>query len=257
MRLDGLAVERDDHWIEFTEIEPEDAGIGSVHEPQPDPLIRPRNQWCRRLSVDSDRVADPACHHRVVPTAEPSTYLPLVIEPPVVEHPDEVAIDLRRICLFDNERSVEAATDLLEAALMGMVPESARILRRKGISEPFAGLHGGLGEVGNAIHRVGNTNAVPMDGCFLIQSVFQQDLEGLSLPKPESRTRYRAIVTPHRYLRGFADEWRAGRSGFEDAAAGGCAGTHRRSTSGSQNGGQSAANGQSTGTGEDRAARQS
>ena len=44
---------------------------------------------------------------------------------------------------------------------------------------------------------------------------------------------------------------------FEDAATGGCAGTHRSSTSGSQNGGQSAANGQSTGTGEDRAARQS
>jgi hypothetical protein len=96
-----------------------------------------------------------------------------------------------------------------------------------------------------------------MDGCLLIQSVFQQDLEGLSLPNPESRTRYRAIVTPHRYLKGFVDKWRAGRSGLEDAATGGCAGTHRSSTSGSQNGGQSTANGQSTGTGEDRAARQS
>ena len=46
---------------------------------------------------------------------------------------------------------------------MGVVPVGARIRKTKLVEEILAGLNGSLGDSGHTIHRVGQTDAMPMN----------------------------------------------------------------------------------------------
>src|SRR3546814_1836784 len=121
VRGDRLAVEGDDDRLVALEVEPEDAGIRGINEPQADALAGLHPEALRHMAVDGDRVADPAVVAQVMAVAEILTYLGRAGEAPVVEHPGEVPVDAGRFRLLDDERPIEAAADLLEAALVGVV----------------------------------------------------------------------------------------------------------------------------------------
>ena len=78
-------------------------------------------------AVDRDGVADPAVVARVMQVAEVVADLGVRQQTPVVEHPGHVAVDLDRLALLDDQRPVEAAADLLEAALVRVVPVGAGV----------------------------------------------------------------------------------------------------------------------------------
>ena len=57
---DGLTVERDHHRPVVLELEREDARVGGVDQPQPQPLARAHREGLEDAAIDRDRVADPA-----------------------------------------------------------------------------------------------------------------------------------------------------------------------------------------------------
>jgi hypothetical protein len=78
------------------------------------------------LAVDGDGVADPACHGGFHGIAEFATDAGVGQQPPVAENPQHVPIDVDWLPVLDHERPVEAASDLLVAALVRMVPIGPR-----------------------------------------------------------------------------------------------------------------------------------
>src|SRR3546814_16112115 len=93
VRGDRLAVEGDDDRLVALEVEPEDAGIRGINEPQADALAGLHPEALRHMAVDGDRVADPAVVAQVMAVAEIPTYLGRAGEAPVVEHPGSVPVD--------------------------------------------------------------------------------------------------------------------------------------------------------------------
>src|SRR3546814_9487410 len=66
----------------------------------------------------------------------------------------------------------------------------------------------------DAVHRVGDAHAVPVDRGFFVQAVFHGNLQPLALPHPDLWARHGAVVGPDRCLRVLAsDQRRATRSG--------------------------------------------
>ena len=115
---------------------------------------------------------------------------------PVVEHPGHVAIDLDRLPLLDDQRPVEAAADLLETALMRVVPVGAGVGDVELVDEGLARRDRPLGQMRHAVHRVRHAQAVPMDGRLLRELVLDRDAETLALSYPDLRARNRTVVGP-------------------------------------------------------------
>ncbi len=84
---------------------------------------------------------------------------------------------------------------------MRVVPEGAGVRRREGVLEALARLDRLLREVRHAIHRVWQTNAVPVNCRVLCESVLDGRSEGCPLPDTQDRTRLSAVVGPHLGLR--------------------------------------------------------
>ena len=98
--------------------------------------------------------------------------------------------------LGDDQRAVEPAADLDKASLVGVVPESTRIGARKLVSECFAGRDRLLREMRNAVHGVGQPDAMPVDRRFHVQRVLDLDAQALALAVAKLRTRHGAVVVP-------------------------------------------------------------
>ena len=132
---------------------------------------------------------------------------------PVVEHPGDVAVDLDRLPLLDDQRAVEAAPDLLEAALVRVVPVGAGVGDVELVDEGLARCDRRLGQMRHAVHGVRHAQAVPVDGGLLGEPVLDGDLDALALAQPDLRARDHAVVGPDRGLGiGRADEVRAPRT---------------------------------------------
>ena len=154
VRLDGLTVERDHHRPVVLELEREDPRVGGVDQPQPQPLAGAHREGLQDAAVDRDGVADPAVVARIHEVAEVVADLGVRQQAPVVEHPGHVAVDLDRLPLLDDQRPVQAAPDLLEAALMRVVPVGAGVGDVELVDEGLAGRDRLLRQMRHAVHGV-------------------------------------------------------------------------------------------------------
>ena len=77
--------------------------------------------------------------------------------------PHHILINIGRNFLVNHDCSVKPTTHLLIGRDMGVVPVGARIRKTKLVEEILAGLNGSLGDSGHTIHRVGQTDAMPMN----------------------------------------------------------------------------------------------
>ena len=216
VRLDRLAVERNYRRPMVLELEPEDPRIGGVDQTQAHALAGAHREGLQDAAVDRDRVADPAIVAAVHEVAEIVADLSVRQQAPVVEHPGHVAVDLDRLPLLDDQRAVEAAADLLEAALVRVVPVGAGVGHVELVDEGLAGCDRLLGQMRHAVHGVRHAQAVPVDGRLLGELVLDRDAETLALTDPDLRARNRAVVGPDGGLgvRG-ADEVRSPGTGNE------------------------------------------
>src|SRR3546814_9174145 len=89
----------------------------------------------------------------------------IIEQAPVAENPDDLAVHTDRLALFDDQRTVQAAADLLEAALVRVVPICASIRQVEGIGEGLARSDRLLRQVRDAVHGIRQSDAVPVHGC--------------------------------------------------------------------------------------------
>ncbi len=114
------------------------------------------------------------------------------------EHQHDIRVDLDRLGLVDDQRAMEAAIDL--AGGMGVVPEGARIGRAEHVVEARAGRDRRLGEVRDAVHGIGQPDAVPVDAGRLGKLVHEPDAELLAALEPQRRARCGTAIAPARRL---------------------------------------------------------
>lgn len=81
--------------------------------------------------------------------------------------------------------------------MVGVVPVGACIRRDKVVEEGLSRLDRLLGEVGNAVHRVWQADAVPVDGRLLVELVFDSDPQTIALPHSELPPGHSAAVSEH------------------------------------------------------------
>ncbi len=187
MRRDRLPVEGDDERAMVLEFEPEDACRCSVDQTQPNPLAGPNPEPIGYAAIDRDRVADSARHadfHRVVEATRDGG---VVLQAKVAEHPDDIAIDRQGLGLIDDQRAHQAPPDLLGAVRMRVVPVGAGIRHGELIDEALLRLDRWLGHVGRTVHRVRNTQAMPVDRGVLSQPVLDTDPQRVALAQPDLR----------------------------------------------------------------------
>ena len=122
----------------------------------------------------------------------------VVGQSPVVQHPGNFAVDTRGIGLLDDKGTVETAPDLLEAALMWVIPEGAGIDCIEFIDELVARGDRHLCKVRHPVHCVRKPDTMPMHGGFLCKVVGNLDLQAFALPDADLRARYFAVVAPGR-----------------------------------------------------------
>ena len=122
----------------------------------------------------------------------------VVHQPPVVDHQHQVAVDLRRLALVDDQHAVEPARQLLRGAEMGVVPERAGIGRREVVVEALARLDRLLRQIRHAVHGIGQPQPVPMHHRRLVEIVDQPDFQFFALLDPQRRARAHAVIAPDR-----------------------------------------------------------
>jgi hypothetical protein len=198
MGRDRLSVESDHDRLEAGEIEAEDAGIGSIDQTQPDPFARADHNALRHQGIDGDRVADAAVVHQVMPVVEIVADRSGFCQPPVVQHPGQFAVDANGLGLLDDQRTVETAPHLHRAVLVRVIPEGAGIDGVELVGEGLTGSNRRLRQMRHAIHGVGRAHAVPVDGCFLINTVVDHDAHTIALTDADFRAGHRIVVGPDR-----------------------------------------------------------
>jgi hypothetical protein len=154
MRLDRLAIERHDRRPMVLELQPEDPRIGSIDQTEAQSLAGAHREALQDAPVDRDRVADPAIVAAVHEAAEVVADLGVWQQTPVVQHPRDVPVDLDRLALLDDQRPIQAAPDLLEAALVRVVPVSPGVGDVELVDEGLARRDRTLGQVRHAVHGV-------------------------------------------------------------------------------------------------------
>src|ERR1700730_485313 len=112
-----------------------------------------------------------ARHARFHPVAEAGCNPSIVVEPPVLDHPQQVAIDPERLAFLDNQCTGKPTSKLLQRVGVWVIPEGASIGRRELVVKALAGADGWLGDPWHAVHRVRQADAVPVDGRSLVEIV--------------------------------------------------------------------------------------
>ena len=85
-----------------------------------------------------------------------------VIQTPVIRDHNEILLDIHRHIFVYDQRAVQTACNLFPGEIMRVIPECTCIRDRKAILKRFTGLDGFLCQMGDAIHSIVNTNAMPM-----------------------------------------------------------------------------------------------
>ncbi|MCY1358258.1 hypothetical protein D9M69_447870 [compost metagenome] len=103
-----------------------------------------------------------------------------------------------RLALLDHQRADQAATELVGAGDMRVVPEAAGILGLEAVVEILAGQHRQLRDVGHAIHLQRQADAVPVDGGRLVELVDEAHPQPVALPATQLDARRLAAIAPGR-----------------------------------------------------------
>jgi hypothetical protein len=149
---------------------------------------------------------------------------------------------------LDDQRPVQAAPDLLEAALMRVVPVGTGIGDGELVDEGRAGRDRLLGQMRHAIHGIRHAQAVPMHRGLFREPVVDRDTQALALAHADRRARHPVVVRPYRGLRmGAADQMSAPGAGHQ-AMGGGFGATGPGRQAGGQ--GDRAARGQKRASGQ-------
>ena len=80
----------------------------------------PHGHGVGHLAVDGDRIADPAGHRRFHAIAEARRDLRLPAQPPILDHPDQLPVNLRRLGFLDDQCVGEAAAHLHQTVSVRM-----------------------------------------------------------------------------------------------------------------------------------------
>ena len=112
-----------------------------------------------------------ACIHEI---AETIADLGVGLETPVVENPDDLAVDWRRLTLLDDERAIKAAANLLEAALVRVIPVGPGIRHVELVNEAVAGSDRRLRQMWHPVHRIRHAQPVPVDCGRLCELVLDE-----------------------------------------------------------------------------------
>jgi len=152
--------------------------------------------------------------HQVVRRIEAIEDLVGLVEQPVVQHPHDVARVGRGRCVLDDQHAVEAALDLLAGTDVRVEPERARVLGRELVGEAAAGLDRRLRDVRDAVHRVRQAHAVPVDRRRLGQVVREANAQRLPQPDAQFGSGDAAVVGPDAQLAA-VDQGELGRAGVD------------------------------------------
>src|SRR5260221_1886525 len=216
MGFDRLPIKRNHERPMALELEPEDPRRRGIDETKTQPLATAHGEAIGHATVDRDGIPDPPRHahfHRAVETAGDRC---IVFEPPVAQHPDNVAVHRPRLGLFDNESAHQAAAALFGAMRMGVVPIRAGVRHGEFVIKASVGLDRWLCHAGCTIHRVWHAHAVPVDSGVFRQFVLDHYPQPVTLAQPNLGTGDLAVVGPHACLRvRLADERRTRRFGYE------------------------------------------
>src|SRR5688572_18423705 len=120
--------------------------------------------------------------------------LRVAIEPPVGEHPDEIALERRRIALLDDQRTGQAAAELLAVTEVRVIPVRTGIGQIELVKKAAAVTRDRrLGQAGDAVHRIGEPDAVPMDGRLDAEAVLYFQPQAFPLLETQLRSGHRAV----------------------------------------------------------------
>src|SRR5258707_1120726 len=196
-----LAVIGYDDRLMALETKPDDPGERRIDDTESDPLASLDGYVAGNPPIDRDGVADPARHPRFHAIAEAGGDPSVIVEPPILNDPQEVAIDRDQLTFLDDQSAGQTASKLLQRVGVRVIPEGARIGRRELIHEALAGSDRLLRHAGHPIHRVRQADAVPMDGCVLAELVLDGQPDRFALANPKFRAGHGAVVGPHNGIR--------------------------------------------------------
>jgi len=132
----------------------------------------------------------------IVKTAEITADLGIGLKSPVVKHPGEVPVDPNRFLFFDDQRAVKTPGDLLEPALVRVIPVRSGIRNTEFVSKAFTRRDRFLRQVGYAVHYVRDAKTMPMDCGFFIELVVDGNTYPVSLPDADFSSRHLAVIGP-------------------------------------------------------------
>src|SRR5207248_3509772 len=112
---------------------------------------------------EGDGVTDATRHAGFHAVAEAARDPALVVEPPVLDDPQQVSTNRNRLRFLDNQRAGQTAPKLLQRVGVRVIPERPRIGRRELVDKALAGSDRLLSQAGYPVHRVRQADAVPMD----------------------------------------------------------------------------------------------
>jgi len=132
----------------------------------------------------------------IMPIAEIVADLAGRRHPPIIEHPGHVAVNLNGFALLDDQRTVEAAPNLLETALMRVIPEGSCVEGIEFIDKALTWTDRLLRQMRYPVHGIGHAKAVPMNGCFFFETIFNNDPQALALLEADFRAGNTIAITP-------------------------------------------------------------
>ena len=201
MRIARLAVIGDHHRIVGLETKRNDPGECCIDDSDPDPLPALHRYTVGNPAIQSNGIADPAGHpgfHAVAKTRSDPAFL---VETPILDEPQEIAVDSDPLTFFDDQCAGKSTPKLLQRIGVWVVPEGAGVGRRELVDEALAGPDRFLRETGDPIHGIRQTDAVPMDGGVLAQLVAHRNPHRLALADPQFRAGHRAVIGPYGGIR--------------------------------------------------------
>src|SRR6516225_3689049 len=152
----------DDHRPVPLEPKANDPGERRVDNPKPHPFPGLHSYTVRNPAIDRDGIADAAGHPRFHTVAETGSDASTVVQPPILDEPQEIAVNSNRFAFLYNECPRQPAPQLLQRVGVGVVPEGARIGRRELVGEALARTDRRLREPRHAVHRVLYTDTMPV-----------------------------------------------------------------------------------------------
>src|SRR5215471_8487129 len=187
MRLARLAVMGDDYGPVSLEPKANNPGERRVDDPKPHPFPALHGYAAGNLAVDRDRVADAPRHTRFHAISEAGCDASVVVESPILDKPQEIAVNGNRFGFFYNQCARQSAPKLLERVGVRVIPERAPIWRCELVGKALAGSDRVLSEAGHPIHRIRHANTVPVNSCGFVELVFDQNSDRLALANPDFR----------------------------------------------------------------------